>query len=93
MITIIILITIIIKNTVKYTFSRRYAAIRLLGKSDRIEEKQVTTRKRTFYFGEFHAKRANTYKSRSKQPKLINLDILSATFISRARRQRTRTGG
>lgn len=43
----------------------------------------------TFYCGEFHAKQANTYKSRSKRPKLINLEILSATSISR---QRTRVG-
>lgn len=38
----------------------------------------------TFYCGEFHAKQANTYKSHSKRPKLINLGILSATSIGAA---------
>lgn len=68
-----------------------FYVISLPKKSDGIKEKQITRKKTEliFCYGEFHAKQANTYKSRSKRPKLINLGILSAISISS---QRTRVG-
>lgn len=37
-----------------------------------------------FYYREFHVKQANTYKIRSKRPKLINLRISCMRLLSAA---------